>query len=80
MEKRRQHFNPSAVQSESCQPWSGSEKVQPPFEIWRYMLLKSPEAGRVKSWKSHYRWNLRYLDELIASLEGGSDFIDLITC
>ena len=31
-------LNASDVQSETCQPWSRSEKVQAPFEKWRYLL------------------------------------------
>lgn len=37
-------FKPSAVQSETCHPWSWSEKVQDPFEICRYIFLKPPEG------------------------------------
>ncbi|KAK7829881.1 lupeol synthase [Quercus suber] len=37
-------FSPSAVQSETCQPWSCIEKVHAPLLMCRYIALKSPEG------------------------------------
>lgn len=37
-------FKLSAVQSETCHPWSRSQNVHDPLVMWRYMLLKSPEG------------------------------------
>lgn len=41
--RQRITFKPSAVQSETGQPLSGVEKGHPPFEMWRYQLLRLPE-------------------------------------
>lgn len=43
-ERRCWTLRASAVQSETCHPWSATWKPHPPLDMWRYFLLKSPEG------------------------------------
>lgn len=74
-------LSPSAVQSETCQPWSWSEKVQDPFELCLNMFSKSPEGlfltfeiqgtRKINTWL----WKLKKITYVLYVEEWYADYI-----